>query len=184
MLKEVALKFLNLLGDMAKKRYIDIEVDKLTNSIVNIISQEVFETEFAKVSSKEIKKSDWLFDWHKELKDKNNQVYKMTTVENKTVVQGLISLTVSDKYVFVNIVENAKFNRGKQKMYLGVGGNMFAFACKISRDMGFDGYVGFVAKTALIEYYNKTLGAQLAIGQRMFIGEAAANELIIQYFKK
>jgi hypothetical protein len=75
---------------MSKKRYIDIEIDKLTNSIVNIISGEVFETEFSKVSSKEIKKKDWVFDWHKELKDKSNQVYKMTTVENKTIIQGLV----------------------------------------------------------------------------------------------
>ena len=169
---------------MSKKRYIDIEIDKLTNSIVNIISGEVFETEFSKVSSKEIKKKDWVFDWHKELKDKSNQVYKMTTVENKTIIQGLVSLTIEDKFVSVNLVENAKFNRGKQKIYVGVGGNMFAFACKISREVGFDGYVGFVAKTALFDYYNKTLGAQLSIGQRMYIGEEAADKLITQYFKK
>ena len=106
---------------MAKKRGIDIEIDKLTNSITNVITGEVFETEFNRVTSKEIKKKDWLFDWHMEIRDKSNQVYKMTTVENKGVIQGLVSLKIKEGFIFVDIVENAKFNRGKNKMYLGVG---------------------------------------------------------------
>ena len=39
---------------MTRKQHVDIEIDKLTNSIVNVISGEVFETEFSKVSKKEI----------------------------------------------------------------------------------------------------------------------------------
>jgi len=165
---------------MVRKKHIDIEVDRLTNSIVNVRSGEVFETEFTQVTGKEIKKKDWLFDWHKELKDKLNEVYKMTTVENKHIIQGLVSLRTDDRFVSVGIVENAKFNRGKEKIYMGVGGNLFAFACKISRDLGFSGYVGFTAKTSLIGYYAKTLGAEVALGQRMFIGEEAAEKLIFQ----
>ena len=76
---------------MARKKHIDIEIDKLTNSIENVITGEVFQTEFSEVTSKEIKKKEWLFDWHKELKEKNCQVFKMTTVENKNIIQGLIS---------------------------------------------------------------------------------------------
>ena len=107
----------------------------------------------------------------------------MTTVENKNIIQGLISLKKRDNYVFVNLVENAKFNRGKEKIYLGVGGNLFAFACKVSRDIGFEGFVGFDAKTALMEHYSKTLGAERALGQRMFITNENADILINQYFK-
>ncbi len=168
---------------MARKNEVNIEIDSLTNSIVNVISGEVFETEFSRVSKKEIRKTDWLFDWQKELKDKHNEVYKMTTVENKHIIQGLISLRADDRFVSVGIVENAKFNRGKDKIYLGVGGNLFAFACKLSKELGFNGYVGFIAKTALIDYYAKTLGAELALGQRMYIGEEAAEKLINQYYK-
>jgi hypothetical protein len=168
---------------MAGKKHVDIEIDKLTNSIENVITGEVFETEFSRVTGKEIKKKEWLFDWHKELKDKHNQVYKMTTVENKHIIQGLVSLQSDDKFVSIGIVENAKFNRGKHKIYMGVGGNLFAFACKKSKELGFNGYVGFTAKTSLIDYYGKTLGAEIALGQRMYIGEEAAEKLIHQYFK-
>lgn len=144
---------------MARKKHLNIEIDKLTNSIENVITGESFETEFRRVTSKEIKKKEWLFDWHKELKEKNCQVFKMTTVENKNIIQGLISQIIEDKYITANLVENAKFNRGKAKIYLGVGGNLFAYACLKSKELGFEGYVGFTAKTSLIDYYAKTLGA-------------------------
>lgn len=173
--------FVNTL--MARKKHVDIEIDKLTNSIENVITGESFETEFSRVTSKEIKKSDWLFDWHKELKSKKNEVYKMTTVENKHIIQGLISLSVEDEFVFVNLVENANFNRGKEKVYIGVGGNLFAFACLKSKELGFDGCVSFLSKTSLFEYYNKSLGAIKTIGQRMAILEQEAEVLINQYFK-
>jgi len=168
---------------MAKKREISVEIDKLTNSIENVITGEIFATEFNQAVRKEIKKVDWLFDWHKELKDKDNLVYKMTTVENKQIIQGLISISIHDGLVFVNLVENAKFNRGKQKVYVGVGGNLFAFACLKSKELGFDGCVSFLSKTSLFEYYNKSLGAIRTIGQRMAILENEAQILIKQYFK-
>jgi hypothetical protein len=167
----------------ASKREVSVEIDKLTNSIVNTISGEVFETEFNHVSKKEIIKKDWLFNWGKELRDKENVVYKMTTVENKNIIQGLVSLKTQENFIFVNLVENAKFNRGKEKLYLGVGGNLFAFACKISKDKGFGGFVGFDAKTALMDHYYQTLGAERALGQRMFITDVNADILIDQYFK-
>lgn len=168
---------------MKDKKHTNIEIDKLTNSIENVITGEVFETEFSKVTNKEIKKADWLFDWNKELKDKNNEVFKMTTVENKQIIQGLVSLSVQEGFVFINLVENAKFNKGNKKVYLGVGGNLFAFACLKSKELGFDGCVSFLSKTSLYEYYNKSLGAIRTIGQRMAILENEAQVLIKQYFK-
>ena len=59
---------------MAKKREINIEIDKLTNSIVNAVTGEVFETEFERVTKNEIRKSDWLFNWHAELKEDKRSI--------------------------------------------------------------------------------------------------------------
>ncbi len=168
---------------MARQKHVDIEIDKLTNSIENVITGESFETEFSRVKSKEIKKTDWLFDWGLELKDKESKIYKMTTVENKHVTQGLISYTVKENFIFIGLVESAAFNRGKNKVYEGVGGNLFAYACKVSKDMGFGGFVSFISKTSLMEYYNRTLGVQRGVGQRMFIDEESAEFLINKYFK-
>lgn len=171
------------MGKKSRKQAVSVEIDKLTNSIVNVISGEVFETEFSRVTNKEINKRDWLFDWGLELKGRENAVYKMTTVENKNIIQGLVSLTARNGFVFVNLVENAKFNKGKEKLYEGVGGNLFAFACKNSKDLGFGGCISFISKTSLIEYYNKSLGAIRTIGQRMVILENEAEILINRYFK-
>jgi hypothetical protein len=95
----------------------------------------------------------------------------------------LISYSIEDNFVFVNLIENAKFNRGKAKLYEGVGGNLFAYACKLSLEEGFGGFVSFKAKSTLIEYYKKALGAQVAFGQRMYIDNIASVKLISQYFK-
>jgi hypothetical protein len=169
---------------MRRKSEVDIEIDQLTNSIINALSGDVFDTEFHKVSKKEIKKKDWLFDWHLEFANKKCEVYKMTIKDNVNVIQGLVSLIIENNYVVVNLVENAKFNRGKEKIYIGVGGNMFAFACKYSIALGFGGFVAFIAKTALIHYYQKKLEAEISIGQRMFISDIAAEKLVSRYFKK
>jgi hypothetical protein len=174
------------------KREVSVEIDKLTNSIENAISGDVFDTEFHRLTKshkKQIKKRQWLFDWHAEISIKEREVYKLTIKDNPEIIQGLISFNVEDNYVFVHLIENAKFNRGKkyndgrEKIYLGVSGNMFAFACKKSKDLGFGGFVGFIAKTALMDHYHQTLGAERTIGQRMFINEDNANYLINTYFK-
>lgn len=62
---------------MKKRREIglDFEVDKLTNSIQNIATGEVFDTEIVRLTetdSKQIKKAEWQFNWNKELKDKRS----------------------------------------------------------------------------------------------------------------
>jgi hypothetical protein len=107
----------------------------------------------------------------------------MTIKDNPMVIQGLISFVVGDGFIFVNFVESAKFNRGKDKLYIGVGGNLFAFACKKSKDIGFGGYISFEAKSSLIGYYHRTLGATVSMRQRMYIGEEPAEKVIKQYFK-
>jgi hypothetical protein len=72
---------------------------------------------------------------------------------------------------------------GKSKMYEGVAGNLVAYACKLSFMQGFDGFVVFISKTALIEHYRKTLGASLLRGQKMIISTYASNLLVEKYFK-
>jgi hypothetical protein len=82
------------------------------------------------------------------------------------------------------LIESAPFNYGKSKMHYGVPGNLVAFACKRSFELGFDGFVAFTAKSALIDHYVKTLGAVPIGGQRMAIEEKQAIELIKRYFNK
>lgn len=164
----------------------DFEIDKLTKSIENVISGESFLTEIVLIKKEEgriLKKVDWNFDWKKELQDSNKFIYKLNTVENPKIIQGLISLTDKGDHIFMNLIENAKFNKGKNKLYNGVAGNLVAFACKISFEKNYDGIVSFIAKTNLVSHYEKTLGAKKFAGNRMFIDTTEAKHLVKQYFK-
>ncbi|MEY4904675.1 MAG: hypothetical protein RLZZ292_2490, partial [Bacteroidota bacterium] len=80
--------------------------------------------------------------------------------------------------------ENAPFNQGKNKMYVGGAGNLVAFACKISWDKGNEGFVVFQSKTLLIEHYEKMLGATHEGGLTMIIYPHAALKLIQTYFQE
>ena len=166
--------------------YLDFEVDKLTNSIENVISGEVFDTLIVKLKpadSKSIKKTEWVFNWHNELKDKTKQVYKLTTANNPTVTHGLLSLIDKGDHIFMDLIESAKFNKGKNKLYRGVAGNLVAFGCKMSFELNYEGVVSFIAKTQLIAHYEQTLGAKIFGGNRMFIDTKEAFILTTKYFK-
>lgn len=126
---------------------------------------------------------EWLFDWKTE--SKRSPVYKLVLVETPNVVQGLMSIEERDGFVFVSLVENAPFNRGIGKIHRGVAVNLFAFACKLSAEKGFGGFVAFEAKTALVNHYQKILGAQqIGNSNRMFIDELRAQILIQLHFPK
>jgi hypothetical protein len=166
----------------------DFEIDKLTNSIENSITGEVFDTEVKRLylhESNQIKKSDWVFEWHKEFLDPTKEIYKLTTIHNPKIIQGLICFQDKQDHIFLPLIENAKFNKGKSKVYKGVAGNLVAFSCKISFEKGYDGVVSFVAKSKLIEHYRLTLGAkQFGSSNRMFIDSKESHTLVKQYFNK
>jgi hypothetical protein len=166
---------------------LDFEVDKLTNSIQNTISGDSFPTEVSRLTKADLKqvtkKGGWAFNWKTELDDNTREVYKLTISNNPNIVQGVLSLTIEHDHVYMDLLESAPFNRGKTKLYEGVAGNLVAYACKVSFQNGFDGYLSFSAKTKLINHYVKTLGAYHFGGHLMIINTVAANKLIDQYFK-
>lgn len=165
---------------------LDFVIDKLTNSIENTTTGEVFDTEIVRLNLKDIgqiKKVDWQLDWAIEIKDKTKEVYKLTTINNPNIIQGLISIEDKQDHIFMHLIESAKFNKNRNKVYLGVPGNLVAYACKFSVDKGYEGFLAFDAKTSLIKHYQESLRATHFRGQRMFIETNAAIKLILQYFK-
>jgi hypothetical protein len=172
---------------MQKKILVDIEIDKLTNSIENTVSGDIFDTEIFRLSNKETKqinKALWQFNWQEQLKCNDRETYKLVIKNNPKIIQGLISLSDLGDHIYMHLIESAKFNKGKMKIYTGVPGNLVAFACKLSFDKGYDGYLAFDAKTVLVRHYQETLYATHFKGTKMIIETPAAIRLINQYFKK
>jgi hypothetical protein len=171
----------------SKRIHLDFIVDRLTNSIQNTISGDSFATEVLRLTKPDLKqvtkKNGWNFDWKAELGNNGKEVFKLTIPNNPAIIQGLLSLSIEPDHVYMHLLENAPFNIGQSKLYEGVAGNLVAYACKVSFQQGFEGFVGFTAKTKLIPHYEKTLGAYTLGGQRMIIPTLSARILIDKYFK-
>ena len=168
------------------KYHLDIRIDKLTNSILNTISGDSFPTDVHPVTKADLKnvtkKTGWLFSWATELKFTDRQVFKLTIRDNPNIIQGLASISDYNDHYYLHLVESAPFNLGKNKLYEGVPGNLFAFTCKTAWDKGYQGFVSFTSKTKLIEHYETSLGATHVGGHKMVIFPHDALKLIRKYY--
>ncbi len=162
---------------------IDILIDELTDCLVERETGKIVVTYYKKcelpIKSKEY--HGWKFDWS--IPDKEGYDIYELFVEGDNTVQGRIAFRIDGGVADVDIVESAPHNIGRQGKYIGVGGHLFAIACQDSVEHGCDGFVAFTAKTNLIKYYIDVLGAQVLNGQRMYINEYAAKELISKYLE-
>ena len=170
---------------------IDICIDSLTDCLVCSENGKLYDTEYRLVS-KTISKSDvaklkargWNFDWN--VPHKNGyEVYELLLKDDEEV-QGMIALKhIRDQYyTHIDIVEAAPQNIGKNGKYKGVGAHLFAIACKLSWEVGNEGYVQFTAKTDLVEHYQQTLNAKSIDWHTMYIDSYGAIALIKKYFKE
>jgi len=167
--------------------FVDIDIDRLTNSIENAFSGDVFDTDVFQLFDKDVKqilKPDWQFNWQGQVKLKDRETYKLVIRDNIKIIQGLVCLSDQGDHIYMHLIESAKFNKGKRKIYIGVPGNLVAFACKLSFEKGYEEYLAFDAKTLLIKHYQETLYATHFRGTKMMIETPAATRLINQYFKK
>lgn len=163
-------------------------IDKITDCIEEKATSRTFPTILQSTKeeiSKIHKKDGWFFNWKTEYREANHQVYKLVLIGNPQI-QGLISLEPikSQQYIELHLIESAPHNYGSQKQFAGVPANLVAFACKMSFELGFDGFVAFTAKTKFINHYIEMLGAQLLYGyNRMGIFTEEARKLVNSYYK-
>ena len=138
-----------------------------------------------KYSKSEFK--NWLFDWSKTEK----KGYKILAlyVEGDNRIQGAISIRENPQNmsIEIDIVESAPFNSSynkkvKDKEYNEVGICLFTEVCKRSFDLGYDGYVEFIAKSNLVKYYMDNMRAIPIDTQRMYINSSGAKWLMEKYY--
>jgi len=169
---------------------INIEIDEFTPCLRRNSDNTIVKTSITQIHPKKKDYKGWLFDWTKP--EKNGfKVYQLLA-EGDDRIQGMIAMIAepNNYAVHIDIVESAPFNNpvsplfSGQKEYYGVGGHLFAEAVKQSYEAGYDGYVYFDAKTNLIEYYKKELGAEPIVegSNRMFIDGKEAKKLFERYY--
>jgi hypothetical protein len=159
----------------------------LTGTIQDALTGEAFGSSITCIAStkrQQIKAADWLFDWHSELCRRDRMVFKVELLHDRSKVQGLVSIADKKDHIFMHLIESAAWNKGKNKLYCGVAGNLVACACKLSFELKYDGIVSFIPKTQLVDHYQKTLGAKLFGPNRMFIDTREALTLTKHYLKQ
>ncbi|OIJ22475.1 hypothetical protein BKP45_03150 [Anaerobacillus alkalidiazotrophicus] len=167
---------------------IDTLIDELTPCLIQSITGETFSTEVKPVNKLDLKKINVIngwnpFDWGIYL-ERPNFVLKKLLVKNDDIIQGLVAYEIKDGWVELNLVESAPWNIGPNKDFIGVGGHLFAIACKASFDLGFEGYTAFYAKSKLVKHYQDIYGAILIDpnSRRMIIDTNGARKLVQKYF--
>jgi hypothetical protein len=165
---------------------LDFEIDCLTHSIRNVATGDSFQTDVLRLTRADLKnvskKNGWRFNWRTELDAVDRSVYKLIICDDPNVIQGLVSLTIKTDHVYMDLIESAPFNIGKDKKCTGVAGNLVAYACKTAFEQGFEGFVSYLSKTNLIAHYMKTLGAIHIGGGIMIMPEMASKNLVDNYF--
>jgi len=105
-----------------KQTGLDFVVDMLTNSIENVDTGDSFPTEITTISSADlktaIKTNGWQFDWKDEFKQPERDVFKLTIVNNQTIVQGLISLEIKSGHFICTWLSVHLSTKARQKFTL------------------------------------------------------------------
>ena len=143
--------------------------------------------EKAELSCMPARKNGWQFTWKFLFKTEGSTIYKLTLEESPGTIEGLLMLSLmNEEMLYMNNIEVAPHNLGKQAEFDYVAGCLIAFACWKSFESGqapYTGYLTFESKSALIPLYRENYGAILAKGNRMFIPPENGLKLIDQYLK-
>lgn len=134
------------------------------------------------------KKDGWLFNWKMEYEKTDRKLFYLRTCTEDPRAQGFISATpmFTEKYIFLHLIEKAPHNMGRERKYDLVSDCLIAYMCKTSYELGFDGFVAFVAKTKLIDHYTQKFGAEMINPRqnRMCINSLNALKLVNLCIKK
>ena len=131
------------------------------------------------------KKDGWNFNWRQ--LSKEGKVYVLRTLDTNEQVEGALCLKMIHEMLVMEALELAPHNIGqKNKRYDYVAGCLISYACRESFKIKGDykGFLTFVSKTNLIKWYIEKYGAELALGQRMFIDWENGEKLIEKYLNR
>lgn len=128
------------------------------------------------------KKDFWQFNWSKAYLKYPNSIFGLFEEESEKI-HGLIQLIQDGGMLIMELIELAPFNIGSNKEYINVAGCLIAFGCRESLKLNnaYNGYLTFVSKTELVEFYKTKYYATQTLGTRMYIDPISGEKLINKY---
>ena len=157
--------------------------------ILDKISGKLVESEIVQITDETLplKKDGWNFDWKQLSDDKNGEIFVLKTTDSPSQIEGILQLKIEFNMLIMNTLELAPHNIGRRnKRYDYIAGCLIAFACResVKIEGPYKAYLTFVSKSNLIQWYIEKYGAELAIGQRMYIDWKSGEKLIEQYLNR
>ncbi|MDA3818810.1 MAG: hypothetical protein PF486_15620 [Prolixibacteraceae bacterium] len=157
--------------------------------ILDVINDKLVEAEIVVPEQNDmpLKKDGWNFNWRELSKEINSSMYILKRTGLPPSVEGALQLKVEGEMLIMNVLEIAPHNIGrKNKKYDYVAGCLIAFACKESFKLNgnYKGFLTFMSKTSLMQWYSQKYGANVGLGQRMYIDSENGLRLIDEYLER
>lgn len=138
--------------------------------------------ELLEAKSSDLKKLEkWQFDWSELAKYKNSKIYKIQTQDIESLM--MIQFIEDDFFEMKNIEVSPK-NYGSKGKYINAAQIMIAYGCLLSFEFNkgpYQGYLSFISKGGLIDYYIKKYNAELVFRERMQINPVNGLKLIKEH---
>jgi len=138
-----------------------------------------FNAEILKAKNTELKKlKGWNFNWFELDKSKKSEVYKLQTQE----IEALLMIHyLDDEFFEMKNIEVAPSNYGSKGKYINAAQILMSYACLLSFEFNkgpYKGYLTFISKGRLIDYYIEKYNAELVFRERMQINPINGMRLI------
>lgn len=154
---------------------LSLDIDKIVPYLIRNKDGKIVKTRIEKINADLLNSEEWIFNWKK--LNKNIEILGLY-VEGDKRLQGLIAYeNKKEDYAYmVHLIESSYFNyknnpknKEKVKEYSGIMESLFFEILKLSIKEGYEGYVYFISKTILVDYYHKKLGAIYIGNNKMYI---------------
>lgn len=130
-----------------------------------------------------IKTKDWKFNWIELYESKKSKIFQLRTEE----IEGLMKIEfIEPEFFEMKNIEVSPSNFGSNGKYLNVAQLLISYGCLLSFELNkgpYEGFLSFVSKGELIDYYIKEYNAELAFRERMYINPYEGLKLIKKHLK-
>ena len=121
---------------------------------------------------------DWKFNWAELAKSQKSNIYKLKTQEIEAL---LIIQFIDDEFFEMKNIEVSPSNYGSKGKYVNAAEILTSYACLLSFEFNkgpYRGYLTFISKGKLIDYYIEKYNAELVFRERMQINPTNGLTLI------
>ena len=130
-----------------------------------------------------IKTKDWKFNWIELNESKKSKIFQLRTEE----IEGLMKIEfIEPEFFEMKNIEVSPSNFGSNGKYLNVAQLLISYGCLLSFELNkgpYEGFLSFISKGELIDYYIKEYNAELAFRERMYINPYEGLKLIKKHLK-